>query len=456
MTSTKQSVSSIINFECINSDKGYATIAVSPSGKQTNNLIHWNFSVFADSFSSQQQCQEVTKRLNLIVANHGKKMSDLLLTTDFINGKEVICWVYDFKYTCKGDGSNLLFVIPSAQDPKIVLRQLFDIPDDLLSVDVPLRYAPIYLKLGATIESQLAELDNVNSTSLIEVTSEVKNPTDKLAIYDSTIDESIQKNALQITVRIFTKLGAGSGIIIKRQGQTYTVLTNAHVADGSSDQQYTILTGDGQSHPARRKTLSNFKGIDLALVEFISDIDYEVAVLRNSEITIGEQVYAVGFPNYIYNSKGSIETFDWGLKAFHITTGTLEMLMSEPSLPEGYKMGYTNEVEVGMSGGPVLDSKGQVIGLNGRGKYPIQGIEIFALTDGTYPSPELFHKMNALSWAIPISLFQEGTKISGSLTDIKTQSVQPSSIPTIDSFTAVFNWVRYKLLGFRDFGTGKR
>ncbi|NEP21615.1 COP23 domain-containing protein [Moorena sp. SIO3I6] len=165
--STKQSVSSRINFECINSDKGYATIAVSPSGKQTNTLIHWNFSIFADSFSSQQQCQEVTKRLNLIVANHPNKMSDLLLTTDFINGKEVICWVYDFKYTCKGDGSNLLVVLPSAQDPKIVLRQLFDIPDNFLSVDIPLRSAPIYLKLGATIESQLAELDNVNSTSLI-------------------------------------------------------------------------------------------------------------------------------------------------------------------------------------------------------------------------------------------------------------------------------------------------
>ncbi|NEP08740.1 MAG: trypsin-like serine protease [Symploca sp. SIO2C1] len=407
--STKQSVSSRINFECINSDKGYATIAVNSSGKQTNTLIHWNFSIFADSFYTQQQCKEVTERLNLIVANNENQISDLLLTTDFINGKEVICWVYDFKYTCKGDGSNLLLVIPSAQDPKIVLRQLFDIPDDLFSVDVPLRYAPIYLKLGATIESQLAELDNLNSTSLIEVTAEVENPTDKLDLSDSTIEESVQKIARQITVRIFTNLGAGSGIIIKRQGQTYTVLTNAHVADGSFDEQYTILTGDGRSHPAHRKDLSNFGGIDLALVEFESENSYEVAVLRNSKITIGEQVYAAGFPNYIYHSKGSLETFEWGLRAFQITTGNLEMLMSEPSLSEGYKMGYTNDVEVGMSGGPVLDSKGQVIGLNGRGKYPIQGIEIFALTDGTYPSPELFQKMNLLSWAIPISIFKQIT-----------------------------------------------
>ncbi|NET63761.1 MAG: trypsin-like peptidase domain-containing protein [Moorea sp. SIO1G6] len=245
----------------------------------------------------------------------------------------------------------------------------------------------------------------------------------------SEVKESVAETAHQITVRIFTNRGAGSGVIIDHQGKTYTVLTNDHVVNGSRDNHYTVLTADAQSHAARRKTLPNLSGIDLGLVEFESEIVYEVAVLRNSEITIGEKVYAAGFPNYSYNDQGFRETFDWGLRAFKLTTGTLEMLMSEISLLQGYKMGYTNDVELGMSGGPVLDHKGQVIGINGRTKKPFQGIEVFQLTDGNYPNPELFKKMDALSWAIPINIFLQRTDTSVIFTEEQTQSVYLPKVP---------------------------
>ncbi|MFM6007584.1 MAG: trypsin-like peptidase domain-containing protein, partial [Sphaerospermopsis kisseleviana] len=101
------------------------------------------------------------------------------------------------------------------------------------------------------------------------------------------------------------------------------------------------------------------------------------------------------------------ETLDWGLKAYKLTTGTVSLMLTNQSLPRGYQLGYTNDVESGMSGGPVLNSQGQLIGINGRGKYPLQGIDMFTFADGTIPSPNLFKQMEGLSWAVPISTYQQ-------------------------------------------------
>ena len=89
-------------------------------------------------------------------------------------------------------------------------------------------------------------------------------------------------------------------------------------------------------------------------------------------------------------------------------------------MSEGYGLGYTNEIEQGMSGGPVLNESGQVVGINGRLKYPLQGIDGFTFADGTKPSIKLFKQMEALSWAIPISTFRQLTEVS--LTELNSNS----------------------------------
>lgn len=223
----------------------------------------------------------------------------------------------------------------------------------------------------------------------------------------SQIDSSVAETAKLVTVRIMNKLGAGSGVIVDRQGQTYTVLTCDHVANPSPDDRFTILTPDGQIHSAYRKRLPSLEGVDLALVQFESRTLYRVAALGNSkDLSVGEPVYASGFPNYQYQGSNSVEeTLNWGLRAYRLTAGTIAMLLSNQSLPRGYQLGYTNDIEPGMSGGPVLDREGRLIGINGRGKNPIQGIDAFTFADGTTPSPELFKRMEALSWAVPISRY---------------------------------------------------
>ena len=68
--------------------------------------------------------------------------------------------------------------------------------------------------------------------------------------------------------------------------------------------QYTVLTADGMTQPARRKFISHLGDTDLALVQFESKKLYRVAALGDSNaLPTGERVYASGFPNYKYLNK---------------------------------------------------------------------------------------------------------------------------------------------------------
>lgn len=231
------------------------------------------------------------------------------------------------------------------------------------------------------------------------------------------ISNSLQKNvsapaiAKLVTVRIMTNSGMGSGVIIQHKGQTYTVLTCAHVVVDSEDNRYTILTVDGRTHTGEWLRSTQFPNADLALVQFTSKQAYQVAAIADSKIAIGDSVYAAGFPNWQWiNSNDVQDTRNWGTKAFQLTSGKVAML-PKTSLKEGYQLGYTNEILPGMSGGPVLDRYGRLIGINGRLKYPPQGIGSFVFIDGTVPSEELYQQMEALSWAIPTTKFQPALKL---------------------------------------------
>jgi S1-C subfamily serine protease len=225
---------------------------------------------------------------------------------------------------------------------------------------------------------------------------------------NQTQNIKVPEIAKKVTVRVLTEPGAGSGVIISRKDKTYTVLTCQHVIAESKDNKYSIMSADGKVHPARLKSVPQLRGLDLALLEFDSEDSYQLAKLGNSNIlSAGSVVYAAGFPNYNDIDKNTIEdTFNWGEKAFQLTQGKVDLLLTNRSLPEGYSLGYTNEIKLGMSGGPVLDDKGELVGINGRLKYPIQGIDVYTFADGTKPSVEEFEKMEALSWAIPIVKFR--------------------------------------------------
>lgn len=218
--------------------------------------------------------------------------------------------------------------------------------------------------------------------------------------------------AQQISVRILTNQGSGSGVLIDHQEQVYTILTNAHVVAGSDTLESTILTADGQTYAGRWLDQIPVISNDLALVQFTSSRNYAIASFSDlvsdpAHVQVGEPVYAVGFPSWQVLSPTQLaSTKDQGFQAFQLTAGTLEMLLPKP-LEQGYQLGYTNEIVSGMSGGAVLDRQGKLVGINGKLKYPLQGIFAFTFADGTKPSEELFRAMEPLSWAIPVTTIRQ-------------------------------------------------
>ncbi len=224
----------------------------------------------------------------------------------------------------------------------------------------------------------------------------------KSNITDKLTKKQIEEIARAITVRILLNNSAGSGVIINRQGQVYTVITNKHVLLDDSD-KYKILTSDGKVHNAHTVESEKFKDLDLALIQFTSSQSYQVAESGDLEqLSVGDTVYATGFSNWQLSDKNKLEnTNEKGLEVFQFTTGKVAML-PEKMLLEGYQIGYTNDVVAGMSGGAVLNNSGKLVGINGRLQNPLAEINSFKFTDETVPSSINFQKMKLLNWGILI------------------------------------------------------
>jgi S1-C subfamily serine protease len=228
-------------------------------------------------------------------------------------------------------------------------------------------------------------------------------PNQSVPIYSLLQDNQsldIQKIAQLTTVRILTPRSSGSGVIVARQGQIYSVLTNWHVV-GFAD-SHTIMTVDGHQYMPISQNPRQLDFYDLAITQFRSTTSYEVAKISIEFMTVGDQVWASGFP--MYQDEALITTFDKGVDAFRLTSGEVTLLPPK-SMPMGYRLGYTNEIVEGMSGGPIFNAKGLLIGINGRLKYGEPAFGIYEFEDGTQPSTELLEKMVDSSWGIPITTY---------------------------------------------------
>ncbi|WP_426547675.1 S1 family peptidase [Dapis sp. BLCC M126] len=213
----------------------------------------------------------------------------------------------------------------------------------------------------------------------------------------------VEKIAQPITVRLLGDNIAGSGVIISQVGSDYFVLTCAHVIDSNREAKFVVLTSDGKEYIAQKDSRFNFIDIDLAVVKFSTNNQYPVAIANdNFNFSLGEEVYVTGFPNYEQKSVNFVPTVDLGIKPYNFTKGKVIHVLNLP-LEKGYKIGMSNEIEVGMSGGPVLNQDGELVGIIGRTKYAFGGLDAYRFSDGTQPSEELVEELVVASWAIPIA-----------------------------------------------------
>jgi serine protease Do len=143
----------------------------------------------------------------------------------------------------------------------------------------------------------------------------------------------------------FRRPGLGSGVIFDKRG---LVLTNFHVVKGADE--ITVKLSDKREY--RGQILGTDPKTDLAVIRFQSDHELTVATLGNSEaLRVGEWAIAIGNP--------------FGLDQT-VTVGVISATGRSDVGVATYENFIQTDASInpGNSGGPLLNLKGEVIGIN--------------------------------------------------------------------------------------------
>ncbi|UJS06188.1 GUN4 domain-containing protein [Cylindrospermopsis raciborskii] len=192
--------------------------------------------------------------------------------------------------------------------------------------------------------------------------------------------------AERVTVRL-SGPDQGSGVIINKNGNTYTVLTNSHVFQYKG--AFEIITYDGRKYQSNNVT--EIPNLDLATLQFNSDQEYQVVALGDSNtVTIGQEVYVSGFPSK---------------QDFTFRTDRISRILKKPR-DGGYSLVYRIGALKGMSGGPILDENGKLVGIHGltysqslgdgRGTPEEYGIPLQTFLNAPPHTPSRYTKLETL------------------------------------------------------------
>ncbi|MCP4541003.1 MAG: trypsin-like serine protease [Chloroflexi bacterium] len=168
----------------------------------------------------------------------------------------------------------------------------------------------------------------------------------------SFVVDQVQNSLVQITNG---RHGAGAGTIWHSDG---LILTNAHVVGRHS---LKVTLPDGRTLPAR--LLAHDESLDLAALS-VDAADLPTIVLGDSrQIQPGQWVLALGHP--------------WGVTGA-VTAGIVINVGPPPEIPRTQQ----NLIQVGLhlrpghSGGPLVDVRGQLVGINTMIAGPDVGLAI--------------------------------------------------------------------------------
>ncbi|MDR0642599.1 MAG: Do family serine endopeptidase [Treponema sp.] len=148
--------------------------------------------------------------------------------------------------------------------------------------------------------------------------------------------------------REFRSQGMGSGIVVRKNGGSYYVLTNNHVVEGASE--ISLVASDGTEYKAELVGKDDRK--DLAMVSIKTGDNLPVAVLGDSDsVRVGDWAIAVG------NPLGFMSSVTMGIVSAVGRTGG----------PAGNINDFIqtdSSINQGNSGGALVNIRGEVIGIN--------------------------------------------------------------------------------------------
>ncbi len=153
------------------------------------------------------------------------------------------------------------------------------------------------------------------------------------------IYEKINPAIVAVDTRVSDGVSCGTGCIIDKNG---TILTSAHILEDGND--IVVTMSNGQDYKA--KILKKYgKNKDIALIKIT--VPYELSTVKlgdSARIKVGEQVYAIGNP-FGFNgtfTQGIVSRIDYAKNRIQTDAA----------------------INPGSSGGPLLNTNGEIIGIN--------------------------------------------------------------------------------------------
>jgi S1-C subfamily serine protease len=208
----------------------------------------------------------------------------------------------------------------------------------------------VFLVAFLNMQNQLQTMQ----TSLNEQSNEIQDLQNQLEIFD-TIDQTgvvpwptTYNQLKESVVLIETDLGLGSGFVYDTKGH---IVTNHHVIQSAETIQVTFL--DGNITSAEIVGTDIYSDLAVIKVDPTATTLHPVVLGKSSELTVGEPVAAMGNP--------------FGLSDT-LTVGIVSSLERTLDGAGGYVIIDIIQIDAavnpGNSGGPLVNIKGQVVGVN--------------------------------------------------------------------------------------------
>ena len=171
-----------------------------------------------------------------------------------------------------------------------------------------------------------------------------------IAIYKRVLPSVVNITSTTLVFNFFygpvPQQGQGSGFILDKAGH---VLTNYHVVEGANRGVEVQLSN---KHRYSAKVIGTDKTHDLALLQIDAPNLQAVTLADSSELSVGQKVYAIG------NPFGLAGTMTRGI------ISSIRSIRGAEGAPIEDAIQTDAAINPGNSGGPLLNSRGEVIGIN--------------------------------------------------------------------------------------------